>query len=904
MADDANTVIDTVTYGAGATIAWDQGLGAWTVKDGADTDTLYGIEKVTIGGAVHWLVDNAVDGGLESIVSALGQTGDGHTIHLAPGRYDSDVTINEGVTILGANAGKAGDDATRVAESVIGGRVTITTTSKVAIDGVKFLDDANYTLSESDNRVALTVLAHSPAGHVITNSIFERNPVNDPSTFNPNAFVGSALQPTHRGIELASVGAGAAITISNNLFSSSGNSFPYAGDAWRSAIYSNGGLGSTLIEDNAFQNNRSDINADDFSSTVVITGNTSSGSGTGVSIGVGSQSTITTITNNTWSDTDTDFNFGNLATAVTFDAGTSGNSSPSVPVADPTGTMYIVGGSAGDTITGTSGVDVIEGRNGFDSLKGGAGNDILIGGEDSEVYTSATGEGDRAVYDSTTLTIASTSTDTDPLAGGVQPGWTVTAGGGQGTDTLSGIEIVQNGSARILLVGNGGFSTIQAAIDEATNGDTILIANSATPYAGAVVNKSGITIMGESEAGVVIGGSGSGTGLDIQASGVSIENLTISNFNFGIFVGTDVNNLTIDHVTSSGHLSNWQSGSLIEKAGLWIANGADVDGLTVRDSHFDGSDYGMYFQNSLTANESTLVNVSVVRTSFNNNAVKGLYAEKLSNATFDDVEVINSGHINSAMSPAQFGAVQSGFDINLKFADYQNITIKNSDFIDSGRYFVNSGANDLAAALTVKARDDGGTYGANKATLTGLTITGNTFQSTGKVLPNGTVDASGTATEVGLRLGETNADNAAFLGTVDISGNTFKGINTAYADETTGTVAPGAIYASSALVEGTLNDVDRSGLRELGDNLIVGADPAGNAIIGGKGNDFIVGGAGNDLITWNSGDGTDTVRGDAGTGDTLVINGGATVETFTVSTTSVTSSAVAASTTRASRPSP
>ena len=53
-------------------------------------------------------------------------------------------------------------------------------------------------------------------------------------------------------------------------------------------------------------------------------------------------------------------------------------------------------------------------------------------------------------------------------------GWSVAGGVGEGTDTLSNIEIVDDAaSGKILLVGNGGYATIQAAFDAAAAGDTI-----------------------------------------------------------------------------------------------------------------------------------------------------------------------------------------------------------------------------------------------------------------------------------------------------------------------------------------------------------------------------------------------------------------------------------------------
>ena len=57
-------------------------------------------------------------------------------------------------------------------------------------------------------------------------------------------------------------------------------------------------------------------------------------------------------------------------------------------------------------------------------------------------------------------------------------GWTVDASSiGGGTDTLSNIERIDGTeSGKFLLVGNGGYTTIQSAIDAASAGDTVLVA--------------------------------------------------------------------------------------------------------------------------------------------------------------------------------------------------------------------------------------------------------------------------------------------------------------------------------------------------------------------------------------------------------------------------------------------
>src|SRR5262249_13897789 len=109
--------------------------------------------------------------------------------------------------------------------------------------------------------------------------------------------------------------------------------------------------------------------------------------------------------------------------------------------------------------TGNDEANVITGNGGDNILKGLGGNDTLIGG----------GGLDTAAYQQaiTPSTIAPNN----------QGGWTVTTGGPEGTDTLSQIsEVTGSDPDPILLVGNGGFATIQDAVNAAHNGDTILVA--------------------------------------------------------------------------------------------------------------------------------------------------------------------------------------------------------------------------------------------------------------------------------------------------------------------------------------------------------------------------------------------------------------------------------------------
>ena len=116
-------------------------------------------------------------------------------------------------------------------------------------------------------------------------------------------------------------------------------------------------------------------------------------------------------------------------------------------------------GTTGLTFSGSDGHDELTGNAGADTLSGLGGNDAIVGGSGV----------DTAAY---TATI-STSGITDDGAGH----FVVATGGSEGTDTLSGVEKIDGaGTHNILLVGNGGYATIQAAVNAAADGDTIEIA--------------------------------------------------------------------------------------------------------------------------------------------------------------------------------------------------------------------------------------------------------------------------------------------------------------------------------------------------------------------------------------------------------------------------------------------
>lgn len=242
------------------------------------------------------------------------------------------------------------------------------------------------------------------------------------------------------------------------------------------------------------------------------------------------------------------------------------------------------------------------------------------------------------------------------------------------------------------------FLTIQAAINAAAAGDTIIIA--AGTYTGLIdVNKQ-LTIEGAGTTTIIQApttGSGNVVRVRPAATGTILRNLQIQNGARGINLDGGADNITIEGVTSTG---NYTAGINIANSngvtirnssfsnnlnanvpptggsGLRLGTGDRVENLLIEDSHFDGNYQGVYVaaNNPLT---SFFRDVIIRRTTFNDNHIKGMYIEKASNILFEEIEVDNSGHHPTYIHNA-------GIDFNLLHGTFSNIVIRDSIITNSG----------------------------------------------------------------------------------------------------------------------------------------------------------------------------------------------------------------------------
>ncbi len=487
--------------------------------------------------------------------------------------------------------------------------------------------------------------------------------------------------------------------------------------------------------------------------------------------------------------------------------------------------------------TGNGDANVITGNSGNNILTGGGGNDTLVGGSgtDAAAYTA-------------TITAAAVS---DDGAGH----FTVTTGGAEGTDTLSGIEKVDgSGSANILLVGHGGYASIQAAINAAAAGDTIVIA--AGTYNENVVVDKGVTLVGLGEVTVhgtfesdnpVTGNlsdwiatapsfnGAAGNGVTIAADNVTLSNINIDGFLYGVRFASDVSNTTLTNVDVSNSVIG------IEKSA-----GADINGLTVNGGSFTDGYIGIDFARDTAvgqANKGLATNVTISGTHFEDMTAKGIYVEALSSSLITGVTMDHVGFYGGGAAfggPAAVGG--SGIEVNLKNGVYHDVTITNFTLTDTGVSNGNGSSHDNAAAISVKTRDDAPSYNGTPATWTGDAL----------VISNGTIDGTST----GIRAGETNKHVAG--PPVDVSG----------------------VIITDALHNAQNGDVENVSQSDLTVNGTSGADAyiaspqsTGDIVFhGGGGIDTLTGGGGNDTFKYVVGDGADVINGGAGS-DTLDYTG-------------------------------
>lgn len=445
-----------------------------------------------------------------SIQDAINGADPGDTIEAGVGTYtEGPISLNRAVTLLGPNAGVAGDAARGAEARIQNSKITVT--AAATIDGFEIYQT---------NDTADAVLVQAAA--TVANTVVRRN--------------GVSTGTVARGITTAVGTIGYAFT--GNLFTGdpSGNFFS-GHKTWNSGLWLNGGSGS--VSGNTFENCRTALNADDFNAGITISGNTFRNSGTYLAFG-GTSATngqFSIAGNELFIDwlspglPSTLFNLSNVAT--TFRMNATGNT---------------FGGVATTALTNDQKF-AIEARN-FHRGRSGR-NGVVDFVADQQVVvagltTIASAIAAADVGDSVLASPGTYNEDVDITKVGL-----TLQGAGVGQSTIVGP------------IGGISMTVKISATDVTVDGFTITRAgNNPTDWDNSGLNSAGgVHIQNVANATVsnneIVGNR---TGIDINnSSGHTIRNNVISNNRTGMLLRNTTNNLT---VTENDITGNWTVGIL------------------------------------------------------------------------------------------------------------------------------------------------------------------------------------------------------------------------------------------------------------------------------------------------------------------------------------------------------
>ena len=283
-----------------------------------------------------------------------------------------------------------------------------------------------------------------------------------------------------------------------------------------------------------------------------------------------------------------------------------------------------------------------------------------------------------------------------------------------------------NPRGNILYVGGSGpgnYTTIQGAIDNASDGDTVFVYAYSSPYYENVVIDKSINLIGEDRNTTVIDGGGYGIVVNIPADGATVSGFTIRKGSVGIFIWSNSNTITGNTITSNkadgiylSHsklntitnniISNNKRGILILESDFNI-----ITGNTISNNH---DCILLYYSSSNIISDNSFFNGGLfVSNSYDNNvennSVNGkplVYLEDKSDEIITDAGQVILVNCNKITVENQ---ILSNADVGIELWKTDNSIIRNNDFSNNeyGIYFYESSGNNITGNTITSNKADG-----------------------------------------------------------------------------------------------------------------------------------------------------------------------------------------------------
>ena len=476
----------------------------------------------------------------------------------------------------------------------------------------------------------------------------------------------------------------------------------------------------------------------------------------------------------------------------------------------------LTGTAEDDTLSGSLGNDSLDGLGGSDTLAGNGGNDSFTGGAGNDSMFGGAGT-DTALVGSGASFVANGSN------------WTVTSS--DGSDTLTGIEIVDSGpGGNTLLVGSGGFATLQEAINAASDGDTILVASGTYVEQITVNGLSNLTIRAATGATVAIQAPA-----DVHQTATSSSGRAVN----AVVTVTNGANIVFDNINvdGAGH-GNTVDGSNASFVGIYYRNASGsllgVDIGAIRDPYDSGTTVsGVQRGVGLQVDNSSLLAFTMTG---------GSIFDFRKNATVFNYAILSVTGVTVTGGGAQTINAQNGFQVSNSTGTISGNTITGIGYAGPADAY---SAGVLAFGNTNLDILNNIIAGTNGTTLDAQVV-GIYILDFGTPNSGGTISGN-TISHVDIGIG--------VYGDIQPNGITV-GANTITNIDTTDPYAAGVDFEPNA---GLATPFDVTGT--AGDDILYGA----------AGNDNLKGLGGDDDLMGNGGD--DILAGGAGTGDTAIYAG-------------------------------
>lgn len=168
--------------------------------------------------------------------------------------------------------------------------------------------------------------------------------------------------------------------------------------------------------------------------------------------------------------------------------------------------------------------------------------------------------------------------------------------------------------------GGGNYSTIQSAIDNANNGDTVFVYDDSSPYYENLIIDKSIILIGENEETTVIDGGGTGEIIYVSADNATIGKFTIQNSEFdGILISQE------DHPPWDNEIKN---ANIYNNNIKKVSRG--IFGITLQDSMIYG-------------NKIDDIDTGIMLGYSSNNNISGNY---ITNARYRGIEIMGYFSLN------------------------------------------------------------------------------------------------------------------------------------------------------------------------------------------------------------------------------------------------------------------